>query len=471
MTIQAQIKRELWKELCRRDVWEYAKAIDPNFFKESRPHLKKLLTTLQRLYQGSLLNEDNEPYKRLIISMPPRFGKSYSLNIFCQFVLGNSSEERIITASYNEKIASRFSKGVRNGIAQVEYRKDRLSFLEIFDKRIKQGEASAQIWALEGQDINYLGCGFGGTITGIGGTIGIIDDPIKDALEAFNDRVKEEHHDFYKNTFLQRFEGDDFCLIVNHTRWSKDDLAGRIIQEEKKDWYVLEMPAMDKDGNLLCEEILSLKKFNKLQSTIDEIIFKAVYLQETIDEEGLLYRQGFEEYDYLPSFDEIITYVDTADTGKDYLCALFFGIYNRKAYIIDWIYTQEDMSFTETLLANKLFQLKVNRARIESNNGGMQFTRSVKKTYEELCINANIGTFTWFDPFHQKHNKQSRIFTNSHPCQQNILFPKGWKDKDPVLARALLNYSRKGKNTHDDAPDTLTGVSEFLQSSQNFYVG
>ena len=106
------------------------------------------------------------------------------------------------------------------------------------------------MWSLEGQYFNYLGTGMGGTITGIGCNIGIIDDPIKNDKEAFNDRVLEDHWKFYTDTFLSRLESDSI-QIINMTRWSKQDLCGRILQMEADKWKVIKMEAME-DDTMLC---------------------------------------------------------------------------------------------------------------------------------------------------------------------------------------------------------------------------
>lgn len=115
-----------------------------------------------------------------------------------------------------------------------------------------------QLWSLEGQFFNYLAAGFGGTITGVGCNIGIIDDPIKNDKEAFNDRVLEEQWSWYTDTFLSRIE-EGGLQIVNMTRWSTKDLCGRLLSSDDGDeWYVFCRQAYDEaTGMMLCEELLS----------------------------------------------------------------------------------------------------------------------------------------------------------------------------------------------------------------------
>ena len=91
--------RDINIELARREFWEYCKLREPDFYKESRPHLRKLCNTLDDFLCGLLLKEDGEPYTKIMIRLPPQVGKSRTLVNFTQWALGKNNEERIITAS------------------------------------------------------------------------------------------------------------------------------------------------------------------------------------------------------------------------------------------------------------------------------------------------------------------------------------------------------------------------------------
>lgn len=179
---------------ARKSFWEYCKLRNPKFFRDDRTYLRDLANDLHALYDGRLINPDTgEPYKKFMMNLPPRHGKSYILTLFCQWLLGKSNENRIISVSYNETLAGRFARNVRDDIDATKVDPRLVIFSDIFPAtRIKQGDASTQLWSLEGQFFNYLATGFGGTITGVGCRIGIIDDPIKNDKEAFNDRVLDE---------------------------------------------------------------------------------------------------------------------------------------------------------------------------------------------------------------------------------------------------------------------------------------
>lgn len=456
-------------ELARRDFWEYCKLLAPDFYNEDREHLKTLCYTLQYLFEGKLLKSDRTPYKRLMINMPPQHGKSRTLVNFCDWVLGKNQNERIITASYNDVLAGDFAKYTRDGITEQKNTDEQIVFSDIFPNvRLKFGSKSYFNWALEGQHFNYLGAGVGGSITGKGGTILIVDDPIKSAEEAMNEETLDRIWRWYTGTFLSRVsaEGGLPIEIFNMTRWSKKDPCGRILEgPEKDEWFVLQFKAYNEETKkMLCPSLLSKERYDSLSRLMVKEIFLANYNQEPIDLQGKLY-QSFKTYIDIPRDDKgnsllesIKNYTDTADEGDDYLCSICFGTYKGDAYILDLIYTKEPMEITEPATAKMLFDNNVREAHIESNNGGRGFARAVEKLLWEKHHTKSCFV-KWF---HQSANKRSRILTNSSTVQNNIYFPVNWKDKWPEYYDAMYSYQKEGKNANDDAPDATTGVAEFL---------
>ena len=97
------------QELAKKSFWHYCKLSNPNFYKENRTHLRNMCNLLQQFYEG--------PEDLLIINLPPRHGKSYTATLFVEWVLGKNPSEKIMTASYNEALSSRFSKAVREHIS------------------------------------------------------------------------------------------------------------------------------------------------------------------------------------------------------------------------------------------------------------------------------------------------------------------------------------------------------------------
>lgn len=450
---------------------------------DDRVHLVNLCETLQALYEKRIIRyaknqkwqivkttkglKIHEHCRKLMVNMWPQSGKSRTLILFCQWVFGQNQAERIITCSYNDDLASDFSRYTRNGIAEEKSQPHEISFSDIFpDVKIQHGNASFEKWALEGQFFSYKGAGVGGSITGKGGTIRIVDDPIKDAETAYNDSALEKIWRWYTGTFLSRGSGLPID-IINMTRWSTNDPCGRLLKGERaNDWYVITLNPIDENDRAICPELLPLERYQELEATMDSAIFAANYKQQPVDIQGRLY-QGLQEYHDIPRdskgvplFERIINYTDTADEGNDFLSSICAGVYKGQAWVIDVLYTQSPMEKTEPETALMLFRNKVKRAKIESNNGGRGFARNVKS----LLWENHKSRSTNIEWFHQSENKVARILTNSSFVINNIFFPAGWAEKWPEFYRAITTFQREGKNKHDDAPDALTGIAEMISS-------
>lgn len=450
--LKRRIQYEAKLELARRDFFDYCELMAPDFYKRSRQYLIHLTGILQNFVF-------NSSKKVLVVSMPPRTGKSRTGTLFVEWYLGKDPTQKIMTGSYNETLSTQFAKSVRNAIQTNKADPYIPVYSDVFpDVRIKQGDAAMNMWSLEGQYSSYLATSPSGTATGFGCSLMIIDDVIKNALEANNQLTKQAHFEWFTNTMLSRLEEGGKIIIIM-TRWASDDLAGRIINHFKDDAEVVSLKALQDDGTMLCDEVLSRESYEEKKKLISPDIFYANYQQEPIDLKGQLY-SSFKTYDTPPQFEKIQSYTDTADTGTDYLCSIIYGIYQKEAYILDVIYTNEPMEVTEPLVAKYLFDYKVNEAYIESNNGGRGFSRQISH-YLTDTYNTN---YTVIRPFHQSKNKQSRILSNATWVMEHIYFPYNWHNKYSEFYKAITSYQREGKNLHDDAPDALTGVAEKINT-------
>lgn len=446
--LEKHITYEAKLELARRDFFDYCELMAPDFYKRSRQYLVQLANTLQEFVF-------NSPKKVLVISIPPRTGKSRTASLFAEWTFGKDPTKKIMTGSYNETLSTQFAKTVRNTIQTQKVEPFIPVYSDVFpDVKIKQGDAAMNMWSLEGQYSSYLATSPSGTATGFGCSLMIIDDVIKNAQEANNQLTKQGHYEWFTNTMLSRLEEGGKIIIIM-TRWASDDLAGRIINHFQDDAEIISLKALQDDGTMLCEDVLSRESYEEKKKLMSPDIFYANYQQEPIDLKGQLYT-SFKTYDSLPQFEKIQSYTDTADTGSDYLCSIIYGIYQKEAYILDVIYTNEPMEITEPLVAKHIFEYKVNQADIESNNGGRGFSRQISH-YLTNTYNTN---HTVIRPFHQSKNKQARILSNATWVMEHIYFPQNWHNKYPEFYKAITSYQREGKNLHDDAPDALTGVAE-----------
>lgn len=454
-----KLQEALAVKKARRDFWSFCCLLYPEFYKESRPYLKDLCQTLQAFYNGSIDKQI------LIINMPPRHGKTFTARLFVLWMFGQDPRTKIITGSYNQILSGLFAQQTRDGILTDNENVKQKYFSDIFpDTTIKQGDAAKGFWSLDGsEEKNYLATSPGGTSTGIGANYIIVDDIIKNNEEASNELVKDKHWEWYNNTLVQRMERPRKQILIM-TRWASDDLVGRMLEKKADKCHLITYKAVQDDGSMLCDEIMTKAEYEDVISEMGEDIASANYQQEPIDLKGRLYT-SFKTYDRLPVdeqsnslFEGIYSYTDTADEGADYLCTIIWGVYMREAYVLDVYYTQAGMEITEPETAKRFKEFGVNRSRIESNNGGSGFARNVKRISEEQLKNFKT-VIKWF---HQSKNKKARIISNATWVMEHVLYPSNWRHKWPEYYTAMARYQRDGENKHDDAPDCTTGVAETM---------
>lgn len=460
MVDRADIIRGAQCELARREFFFYCHLKAPDFYKEDRKYLVDLCKAFQDFIQS-----DDEV---MVVNEPPRHGKSRTAGLLVEWVLGNDQSQKIMTGSYNETLSTMFSKNVRNDIMEEKADQNRIVFSDIFpDVRIKRGDGAMNLWSLEGGYNNYLATSPTGTATGFGASLLIVDDLIKNAEEANNELTKEKHWTWFTDTMLSRLEEGGKIIIIM-TRWASDDLAGRALNHFKESGTRIRhisMKALQDDGTMLCNEVLSRKSYEAKIKAMGADIASANYQQEPIDLKGRLYT-SFKTYSgELPQFKEIRNYTDTADTGDDYLCSIDYGVtFASEAYILEVLYTKEPMEVTEPATAGILKKDMVNVADIESNNGGRGFARNVERILQQE-LHSNHTIVRWFS---QNKNKQARIYSNSSWVMQHIYYPEDWRNRWPEYYDAMVKYQREGKNKHDDAPDATTGIAEKIGAGSAF---
>lgn len=457
MKLDETTREGLILEGARIDFWSFCQIMMPKFYKENRSYLRNLCEQLQDFVQ-------NSDKHFLVVNIPPRHGKSLTAQLFTAWLFGLNPETKVMTASYNEKLSTTFARNVRNMIA-TEKVSDNVVYSDIFfDTKIKYGEAQAQMWTLEGQNqISYLATSPTSTATGFGANYLIIDDVIKSAEEAYNENSLDSDWEWFNNTFLSRTESP-WKVIIIMTRWAEGDLAGRVIKSFGDDLKLITYKAVQDDGSMLCEEVLSRKDFETKTQEMNEDIIQANYNQKPIDIGGRLYSE-FKTWEERPE-GIIKNYTDTADTGSDFLCSINYIVYENEAYITDLVFTDEPMEVTENAVSELLYRDSVNESVIESNNGGRGFARNVERLLKEkhntnrTIINSKVQT----------HNKESRILASSAWVQNHVYMPFGWKNRFPKFYQQVMSYQRKGKNAHDDSVDVLAAIYESITNDRRMQI-
>ena len=445
-------------ELARRNLYDYCKLRHPDFYKNDRTYLKDMCYKIQEFLK------QNEK-KFLVINLPPRHGKSFTSKNTVEWLFGENPKLRVMTGSYNETLSGQFAKQVRDTIQTIKV-DDTIVYNDIFpNTKIKYGEASASMWSLEKSDQkNYLATSPTGTATGFGAEILIIDDLIKNSEEAYNELTLDKQWEWFNNTMLSRLEGE-WKVIIIMTRWATNDLAGRVIETFRDLVEVIKYKAIQEDGSMLCESILSKEDFEIKTQEMNEDIVQANYNQEPIDIKGRLY-DDLKEWNELPKYSKVYSYTDTADKGSDYLVTIPYITFNGDVYVLDIQYDDRPMEVTEEECTDMLIKNEVNEAYIESNNGGRGFSRNIdRKLREKGYYKCTI------QPFTQNGNKEARILTSASWVCNHIFFPPNWKNKYKEAYKSLNTFQKKGKNKHDDIEDVLAGIYERVANKPRLEVG
>ena len=457
--IAQELHRRAAVELARRSLWYYCRLMAPDFYTEDREYLRHVCETIQDFYES----DD----RILVMCMPPRHGKSRTASLFTEWALGHDPGAHVITASYNEELSSTFAKTVRNAIQEQKASADIPVYSDVFPKtRIKPGSGSMKLWAVEGGrgEHSYLSTSPGGTVTGFGASLLIVDDLVKNAEEAYNERRLNQLWDFFTNTLLSRRE-QGMKIIIIMTRWATQDLAGRALEHFNRIGVPVRTVlyrAQQEDGSMLCSDILSAEDYNILLNTQDKAIVMANYQQEPIDVQGRLYT-SLRTYQELPAITRVFAYCDTADEGADYLCSIVAGQLAEAPQdiaVLDVVYTDQPMEYTEPMVAEQLCReyggLPVSIAYIESNNGGRGFARAVQEIIRQHGGACTVGWFT------QTKNKKARILTGAPWLMQHALLPEHWADRWPEWWHHIATFTADGKSEHDDAEDAFTGLYDVM---------
>jgi len=450
--------------LLQTNFYAFCIFYDPDFFSINKWHLKVLAKSLQKVSDGVI--------KKLAVSLPPRAGKSYTVSLWCAWLIGKGVDNpntSIMRNSYGQSIAQKFSYDVRF-IIQSE------KFLSVFPNvKLKTDKASVDDWAIEGSaQSTYFCSGVGGAVTGKGcSTVGISDDLIKNLEDALSDIILEKTWGWYLSTHKSRFEKG--CPEVNiATRWSKKDVIGQTTELEN-DWTLVIIPALTDKGESFCDEIKSTSEYLALKKIMDQYIWEAEYMQNPIESKGLLYpvdelnRFSMHELDkYYKGndtnklyFDAIIGYTDIADEGADYLASVAAAIVGEKVYIIDVVFTQDPIEVTQPQVAAMIIKTEQHMHKLESNNGGKAFGMKVRELVtEELSCNVKWKPTT--------KNKETRILMKAGLVKEFFYFRDDYDigSQYDNFMKALTSYVRLGKNKHDDAPDAVTGVAEMIYKNR-----
>lgn len=282
-------------------------------------HLDVLCNALHQVDSGRI--------KRLIVNMPPRHGKSEVISKgFPAWYLGRHPDDEIMLTCYGAELAEDFSRINREKLR--EFGKD------IFGITISRESSAVGRWGVDSHKGGLVAAGVNGPLTGRGANIAIIDDPIKGALEANSATYRQHLLEWYQTVLRTRLAPGG-AIIVVQTRWTKEDLAGQLIDKGHKGgeaWTVLNMPAISeedtpddlhrKPGEALWPERYPIEHLREIETTLTPYQWAALYQQQPEDYEGALWNYAIiEEHRWpenkpLPRMSTIVIGVDPSG-GED----------------------------------------------------------------------------------------------------------------------------------------------------------
>ncbi|MBD5256212.1 MAG: heat-shock protein Hsp70 [Bacteroides sp.] len=303
-------KRKL--QLLRLRFQNEARANFPIFLNYCNPsYERKWFHTLiarkcQELLEGKI--------RKLMVFVPPQHGKSEIVSRqFPAFALGVNPNLKIVGSSYSSDLANQFSRAIQRTIDSEEYTK-------LFPNTYLNGSnirtnsrgylRNVDIFETVGYKGFYKAVGVCGGLTGTPVDIAIIDDPVKDAIEANSVTYRERVWDWYVNVLLTRLHNESRQIFIM-TRWHDDDLAGRILKQEGDEWEVVLIPAIKENndypedprqiGEALWKEKHSLEKLRRMEATSLRT-FTALYQQRPSIKGGNILKEEWFQRISLSSF-------------------------------------------------------------------------------------------------------------------------------------------------------------------------
>ena len=434
-----------------------------------RPHHQLLIEHLEHLetHMAEDKNADwpNRPPLRLIISMPPRHGKSELISrLFLSWYMGRHPERDIMLCAYNGKLAEDFGHQLRLMFLNPVYQ-------QIFpDISLQPGQKSkSDLGLIQGGKCRFIG--LNGSVTGRGFDLGIIDDPIKNADEAASPLKRDKIWRFLTNDFMSRTHHNLSAIIIVMTRWHADDPVARLtdpqhdmyVKDIARNWQVINLPALAETDDILnrCEgEPLWPERFNYQQlldrQRLDPGGFASLYQGRPTPEEGLVFTKSmlktYHQSHDLPANLHYYAALDLAvstQSNRDATCMLIGGI---DADGILWIHPDSLWIRANSIdLVDQILQ-RLNRFRplaLFQEKGPL--TRALSPFLHKAMQEQQVFVRDVFLPTTQdKRTRSSSV--QGRMDQGKVKFPaqaQWWQQAQ----RELLGFPR---SDHDDFVDALS---------------
>lgn len=242
---------------------------------------------------------------RQIWEIGPRYGKTLTASIAGPvWALDLDPGMEIILASYGDDLAQRNGRAARNLL--IEHG-------DILDARLSRDSTSVDRWNTTAGG-GVRAAGVGSALTGFGGDLAIIDDPFKNWEEAQSQLRREMVYDWFRSVLWTRLQGARTPVLIVATRWDKNDLSGKLIQEDRERvqrgeppmWEVVRLPTIADgeekgtpdplgraDGDPLCPQLFPIETVLEQREVLGTQIHRAMHQQDPTDPEGGIFKRDW----------------------------------------------------------------------------------------------------------------------------------------------------------------------------------
>lgn len=385
-------------------------------------------------------------------SCVPTHNSEFASYWFPLWYLAKYPQARVVIASYSHDFAETFGRRLRDFV------RDRGEEIGI---KLDPSTTAAYRWNLtSGGSLHTVGRG--GPLTGKGADLLIIDDPIKDDLEASSETIRQRLWDWWETTASTRLEPGAICVLIQ-TRWHFDDLAGRIERGvDASEWHHVRLPAIAegdedpigrKEGEALWPFRYPIDVLAKTKERLTPYHWSALYQQNPVPSTGGLFRMDWwRYYEVAPAeFDVIIQSWDLSfkDLKKSsYTVGQLWGRRGAQFYLLDQI--RAHMNARDVLAAIRAFSEKYPKARAKLIEDKANGPAVISMLQHEL------GGII---PIQVKASKESRAQAVVPYVQAgNVYLPQN----APWLSDTLLELSQFPLGSHDDIVDALTQALNYL---------
>lgn len=425
------------------------------------PHLKILDEWLVDLAEGRR--------KRILVSMPPRHGKSELISFwFPLWFLAKFPQKRVMLASYEHDFAAEWGRKVRDSV--IEWG-DKLGI------SVNPDKLAAHAWQLQGSHhISMQTAGVGGPLTGKGADALIIDDPIKNNVDAASETIRERNWNWFQTAAHSRLEPGGFIIVVA-TRWHEDDLIGRLERASQDDsgaaYDILKFPALAEKNDPLGREEgdplwparypkLELESIRKIYTPYN---WSALYQQRPTPEEGGgVKRKWWKFYhaQYPPSCEAMLQSWDLAFKDlqdSDYCVGQVWGRSGASVYLLDQARGRMNLPEVSSAIRNMTQRYpKALRKLIEDKANGPALIQTLQHEVMGMI------------PVKVKESKDARLAAVTPMIEAGNVFLPGkknaldeWEPAYPWVAHFIEECAAFPNGTNDDMVDAMVHALRFFQ--------